>query len=80
MDMIHNISAAFEQLNKCIGGVKEWRSISKLKLNPDKTEFIQKERGKLKACFPIDVLGSPLCPTESVKNLGIWLDSDFSLS
>ena len=32
-----NSSAAFEQLNRCLGGVKEWMSISKLKLNPDKT-------------------------------------------
>ena len=53
-------------------------STSKLKLNPDKTETIifglKRQRHKLKACFPIDILGSPLCPVESVKNL------DFSLS
>ena len=34
----------------------------------------------MKACFPIDILGSPLCPVDSVKNLGVWFDSDFSLS
>ena len=59
-------------------------STSKLKLNPDKTEFIifgsKGQRDKLKACFPIDILGSPLCPVDSVKNLGVWFDSDFSLS
>ena len=61
-----------------------WMSTSKLKLNPDKTEFIifgsKRQRDKLKACFPIDILGSPLCPVNSVKNLGVWFDSDFSLS
>ena len=52
--------------------------------NPDKTEFIifgsKRQRDKLKACFPIDILGNSLCPADSVKNLGVWLDSDFSLS
>ena len=34
----------------------------------------------MKACFSSTILGSPLCPAESVKNLGVWFDSDFSLS
>ena len=78
-----NASAAFEKLNRCLDDLKEWMSTSKLKLNPDKTEFIifgLKRTDKLKACFPIDILGSPLSPVDSVKNLGVWLDSDFSLS
>ena len=57
-------------------------STSKLKFNPDKTEFIvvtlKRQRDKLNACFPIDILGSLLCPVDSVKNLGVWFD--FSLS
>ena len=59
-------------------------SASKLKLNPDKTEFIlfgsKKQRERLKACFPTDILGNPLHPTESVRNLGVWVDSDFFFS
>ena len=78
-----NVPAAFE-LNRCLNDVKEWMSTSKLKLNPDKTEFIifgsKRQRDKLKACFPIDILGSPLSPVDSVRNLGVWFDSDFSLS
>ena len=50
-------------------------SVSKLKLNPEKTEFIEagskRQRDKLKAYFPTTILGSPLCPAESVKNLGV---------
>ena len=34
----------------------------------------------MKACFPIDILGSPLCSVDSVTNWGVWFDSDFSLS
>ena len=35
-----NASAVFEKLNRCLDDIKEWKSASKLKLNPDKTEFI----------------------------------------
>ena len=59
-------------------------STSKLKLNPVKTEFIlcglKRQRDKLEAYFQTTILGSPLYPAESVKNLGVWFDSDFSLS
>ena len=79
-----NASAAFDKLNRCLQDVKEWMSASKLKLNPDKTEFIlfgsKKQRERLNVCFPIDILGNPLHPTESVRNLGVWFDSDFSFS
>ena len=54
-----NASAAFEKLNRCLDDVNEWMSTSKLKLNPDKTEFIifgsKRQSDKLKACFPIDI-------------------------
>ena len=79
-----NASAAFDKLNRCLQDVKEWMSANKLKLNPDKIEFIlfdsKKQRERLNACFPIDILGNPLHPTESVRNLGVWFDSDFFFS
>ena len=34
----------------------------------------------MKAYLPSTILGSPLFPAESVENLGVWFDSDFSLS
>ena len=77
-----NASAAFDNLNRCVQDVKEWMLASKL--NPDKTEFIlsgsKKQRERLNVCFPIDIFGNPLHPTESVRNLGVWFDSDFSFS
>ena len=52
-----NASAAFEKLNIYLDDVKEWMSTSKLKSNPDKTEFIifdsKRQRDKLKACFQL---------------------------
>ena len=51
----------------------------KLKLNPGKPEFIlfgsNRWRGKFKASFPIDFLGSPLRPADLVKNYGLTLTS-----
>ena len=59
-------------------------STSKLELNPVKTEFIifgsKRQRDKLKAYSSIDIFGSNLYSVDSVKNLGVWFDSDFSLS
>ena len=79
-----NASAAFDKLNRCLQDVKEWMLASKLKLNPEKTEFIlfdsKKQAERLNACFPIDILCNSLHPTESVRNLGVWFDSDFSFS
>ena len=78
MPMIPN----FDKLNRCLQDTNEWMSASKLKLNTDKTEFIlfgsKKQRERLNAGFPIDILGNPLHPTESVRNLGLWFYSDFS--
>ena len=67
-----NACAAFEKLNRCLDDGKEWMSTSKLKLNPDMTEFIifgsKRRRDKLKACFLIDI--NSLCPVDSVKKSG----------
>ena len=55
-------------------------SASKLKLNPGETDFIvlgsKRQRDKLKAYFPTTILGSSLCPADSVKNFRVWFDSD----
>ena len=80
----HDCLSCFDKLNRCLQDVKEWMSASKLKLNPDKTEFIlfgsKKQGERLNVCFPINILGNPLHPTKSVRNLGLWFDSDFSFS
>ena len=72
-----NSSAAFEKLNRCLDDIKEWMSASKLKLNPDKTEFIifgsKRQRDKLKSYFPATILGNPPCPAESVWVCGLIL-------
>ena len=57
---------------------------NKLKLNPDKTEFIiignEKQRKLLSKFLPANILGNHLTPSDSVRNLGIMFDSDFKFS
>ena len=52
---------------------------NKHKLNPDKTEFIvigdDQIRSSLKSSFLVSFLGNSMEPAESVKNLGVFLDS-----
>ena len=56
---------------------------NKLKLNPDKREFIvigdDKIRSSLKSSFPVSLLGHSMEPAELVKNLGVILDSQNSM-
>ena len=56
---------------------------NKLKLNPDKTEFIvigddQIKRSQ-KSYFPVSLLGNIMEPAESVKNLGVILGTENSM-
>ena len=59
-------------------------SLSKLKLNPEKTEFIvygsKAQRQKISSHFPVSILGSLLHLVDSVRNLGVWFDAEFSFS
>ena len=79
-----NASSALTKLNTCLHDVQEWMSLSKLKLNPEKTEFIvfgsKAQHQKISSHFPVSILGSLLHPVDSVRNLGVWFDADFSFS
>ena len=52
---------------------------NKLKLNPDKTEFIviadDKIRNYMKSSFPVSFLGNIMESAEFFKNLGVILDA-----
>ena len=73
-----NASAAFAKLNACLHDVQRWKSLIKLKLNPEKAEFIvsgsKAQRWKISSHFPVSILGSLLHPVDSVRNLGVWFD------
>ena len=79
-----NASSALAKLNACLCDVQEWMSLSKLKLNHEKTEFIvfgsKAQRQKISSHFPVSILSSLLHPVDSVRNLGVWFDAEFSFS
>ena len=76
--------AALAKPNACLHDVQRWRSLSKLKLNPEKTELIvfgsKAQRQKISTHFPVSILGSLIHPVDSVRNLGVWFDAEFSFS
>ena len=55
---------SFDRLKSCLNDIQVWMSANKLKLNPDKTEFIvfgAKDRHKwLSDSFPVNILGNCL--------------------
>ena len=57
---------------------------NKLKLNPDKTEFIligsQKNCNQLLSHFLINILGNQVSQAQSVRNLGVVFNSNFTFS
>ena len=79
-----NASAALAKLNACLHDVQWWMYLSKLKLNPEITEFIvfgsKAQRQKISSHFAVSILGSLLHPVDSVRNLGVWFDAEFSFS
>ena len=79
-----NASSALAKQNACLHDVQEWMSLSKLKLNPEKTEFMvfgsKAQCQKISSHFPVSILGSLLHLVDSVRKLGVWFDADFSFS
>ena len=81
---ISHIKMLPRPLSRCLEDIKRWLSTNKLKLNPDKTEFIvfgsKSHREKLNHSFPVNILSKLILPVDAVRNLGVWFDSDFSFS
>ena len=67
-----------------LNDIQNFMFTNKLKLNPDKTEFIligsHKNRKQLLPHFPISILGNQVSPAQSVRNLGVVFDSNFNFS
>ena len=56
--------------------------VSKLKLNPDKTEFLlvgtKSQWEKFKKCFPTKLHDQDVTPTDPARNLEVEFDHDFN--
>ena len=78
-----NFDSSITELINCLEAVQAWMGNNKLKLNPDKTEFIvigdEQIRSSLKSSFPVSLLDNSMKPAELVKNLGVFLDAENSM-
>ena len=73
---------SISSLSDCLTDISLWMKSSKLKLNSNETEFIiigtEQQRHKLSNHFPVKLLDNDISPSDSVRNLGVIFDSDFS--
>ena len=67
--------------SRSIQKLKNFMSANKLKLNPEKAEFIligsKNNCKQLLPHFPINILGNQVSPAQSVRNFGVVFDSQF---
>ena len=77
-----NSAAALNGLQSCLASFQFWMSTNKLKLNPDKTEFLltgnERQRSKYLSMFPIELLGVKTYPAKSARNLRVIFDKNFN--
>ena len=63
-----NASAALAKIKARLQDVQRWMALSKLKLNPEKTEYIvfgsKAQHQKMSSYFPDSILGSLLHPVD----------------
>ena len=75
-------AAALNGLQPCLTSVQSWMSANKLKLNPDKTEFLlignERQRSKYLSIFPIELFGVKTNPAKYARNLGVIFDKSFT--
>ena len=70
------------KLEQCLLNVKKWMDEARLKMNPAKTEFIYFGNiRQIQKCTisTINVAGDLILRSDTIKYLGVWLDSGLSL-
>lgn len=74
--------ASLRILKSSLESTQKWMQMNKLKLNPDKTEFLlignNQQRNKYLSMFPVNLLGADTNPTKQAKNLGVIFDQNFT--
>ena len=75
-------AATLNGLQSCLASVQSWMSTNKLKLNPNKTEFLlirnELQQSKYLSMFRIELLGVETYPAKSARNLGVIFDKNFN--
>ena len=77
-----NFSTSINNLQQCLLSVQDWMFTNKLKLNPDKTEFMlignKRHREKFNSWLPVEILSNSINPAPHARNLGVNFDADFN--
>lgn len=71
-----------DRLTRCLSDIRKWMCTNLLKLNQDKTElmvFVPRRSKYVNKNFNINFDGNIICDTESVKNLGMYLDKSLTM-
>ena len=80
---LKDISKLKATVLRCIDDVSEWMSSNRLKLNPTKTEFMWCSTPHQRHYIdnsPFIVAGVSIAPVESVRLLGVHIDSELTMS
>ena len=77
-----NCNINLTNLHNSLLSAQNWMYSNKLKLNPDKTEFMlisnKRQWQKFDSKFPLELIGSKLSPATTARNLGVIFDQDFN--
>jgi hypothetical protein len=72
-----NETMALEQVRNCVADISQWMTFNKLKLNPDKTEFLvistKHQRSKVHTT-EVQLVNSLITANPSARNLGVIFD------
>ena len=77
-----NSTSLCHRLGECVEGVAQWMSSNRLQLNAGKTEFMWCVPPRRRHHLPADQLmvqSAAVDPLTSVRDLGVYLDSDMSM-
>ena len=77
-----NETASVSSIQSCIRDVQTWMLMDRLKLNPDKTEFLflgTRQQLERVNTSHLVVGESRISPSTKVKNLGSWFDSNLGM-
>jgi hypothetical protein len=75
-------TSALQQVRTCVADISRWMTKNKLKLNPDKTEFLiiatNQQRSKI-GTTEVQLVDSVIPATTSARNLGVYLDQAMNM-
>jgi len=76
------VDAFSTKISDCADDIADWERSNRLMLNPDKSEAIWCTTSRRQHQLPtatIPIVGVPITPARSVRDLGIYIDADLSM-